>query len=133
MLQTSCSSRSPSLPKSALRTKRCPECDYRPSEGRLSDLTRHYKCHFGEQSREWVCCGVSVDRASEYPIKDLSQVYEHNGEARVGNCWLVFSRKDALTRHLRGTKSAKDKGEKKKEKEKERCICDILPPEEYRK
>lgn len=105
------------LPHSALRTLKCPRCGYRPSKNRPSDLRRHYASHFDEESLRYVCCGVRIDRASEYGVTDLSNVYEHDGEMRVGQCWRVFTRRDALLRHVKNPKT--------------KCVCDVVPSREY--
>lgn len=106
-----------SLPQCATR---CPVCSYRPSKSRSSDLRRHYKSHFVEDSRKYVCCGVCIDRVEEYSAVATvgGDVYLHEGELRVGQCWRMFGRKDALQRHLVLSPE---------------CICDVLPAKDYAK
>lgn len=105
------------LPQSA---SRCPVCSYRPSKSRPSDLRRHYEGHFAVESRKYVCCGVRVDCVEEYSAVTAvdGDMYEHNGEVRIGKCWLVFSRRDALKRHLYLNPE---------------CICDVHPAKHYAK
>ena len=107
----------PQLSQSALTTLTCPECSYRTRSNRPSDLKRHFDSHYLRKDLKHVCCGVRVDRVEEYGVGDLCHVYEHNGEVRVGRCWRVFARRDALLRHLRHSNT---------------CICDVLPSAEYR-
>lgn len=48
----------------------------------------------------WVCCGVRVQEAHRHGL-GTDEVYSHNGHSMVGGCRKAFTRKDALTRHLR--------------------------------
>ncbi|KIP05979.1 hypothetical protein PHLGIDRAFT_36182 [Phlebiopsis gigantea 11061_1 CR5-6] len=90
----------------------CPLCPYEPGHGRHSDLRRHMETHY-EKDAKYVCCGVRLDRAADYGISAADawgHVYDFHGEARVGWCWQVFSRRDALLRHLNNSNLG--------------CVCD---------
>ena len=53
-----------------------------------------------------VCCGVRLDHAAEYGVSDPEDyAYEFKGEIWTGGCWQVFSRRDALLRHLKHSKT----------------------------
>ena len=106
------SGRAPPLSPSVSSTLKCPLCSFRAKTGRASDLRRHYECHYEDDALKYVCCGVRIDRAAEYGVTDVDEVYEHHGELRVGNCWRVFSRRDALLRHLKSKKC--------------QCVCDAV-------
>lgn len=72
-----------------------------------------------EESRKYVCCGVRIDRVEEYSavVAVKGDIHEHKGEVRIGRCWQVFSRSDALKRHLDDSTT--------------KCVCDVRPAEYY--
>ena len=106
----------PELSQSDIQKLECPLCSYKPPKNREVDLRRHFECHY--QTAKHVCNGVRVDRAADYRITDLSNVQDYEGERRVGrHCMKVFSRKDALLRHLRNENCE--------------CVCDVLPSSFY--
>lgn len=80
----------------------CMHCDYVQKNHRRPDLKRHIAGHF--QSIENVCCGVRLEEAQQYGATDFSKTAEFQGELRTGGCWQVFSRRDALIRHLKNPK-----------------------------
>lgn len=82
----------------------CPECSYVQKNRRRPDLKRHIAGHYPKGKH--VCCGVPVAEAAQYGITGpaLEDAAEWNGEMRVGGCWMVFSRRDALIRHLNNPK-----------------------------
>lgn len=108
-----------SLPPSTTAASKCPLCSYRSRQCRLPDLRRHYESHFVEESLEYVCCGVRIDRVEEYSAVAAVEgdVYLHKGEVRIGQCWKVCSRSDALKRHLDDSAT--------------KCTCDVRPAEYY--
>ena len=78
----------------------------------MAELRRHYAGHCrhaaharGVVDAASVCCGVHVADAGAYGVDGVDYVREFGGALRVGGCWKVFSRKDALLRHLRNTKT----------------------------
>ena len=81
----------------------------------MAELRRHYAGHRrhaaharGAVDAAFVCCGVHVADAGAYGVDSIDgvdNVHEFGGALRVGGCWKVFSRKDALLRHLRNTKT----------------------------
>lgn len=93
----------------------CPHCKYVQQNHRMPDLRRHIAGH--SKTEEFVCSGVPLDRAEEYsvPAHAMSEAAEWKGELRVGGCWQVFSRRDALIRHAKNR--TKD------------CVCDALSVE----
>ncbi|EKM51905.1 uncharacterized protein PHACADRAFT_177314 [Phanerochaete carnosa HHB-10118-sp] len=80
----------------------CPLCDYVQKNRRRPDLKRHILGHYQEDKH--VCCGVPLHLASHYGVADTAEVVEWRREDRVGGCWQVFSRRDALIRHLKNPK-----------------------------
>jgi hypothetical protein len=77
----------------------CPYCDYVQASGRMAELKRHVARHF--PNLQHVCRGVRAGDAHGHEIAaDLGEAAEWDGELRVGGCWQVFSRRDALLRHL---------------------------------
>lgn len=89
----------------------CPHCSYIQSNRRGPDLRRHIAGHC--KSDNFVCCGVPIQDAARYNVTDVSDAAEWKGEIRVGGCWQVCSRRDALTRHVKNPKRA--------------CVCDLVP------
>ncbi len=93
----------------ATRTNRwrCPFCPYVQHNRRSPDLKRHIATHtrLPEEEAQWVCCGVPVfDAHAQGVPKDVvneSEAFEYQGLFMVGGCKKTFSRRDALSRHLR--------------------------------
>ncbi|KAI0358955.1 hypothetical protein OH77DRAFT_1362021, partial [Trametes cingulata] len=83
----------------------CPYCGYAPPGRRKPDLDRHVRTHTASPD-DWVCCGVPLRLAPEYGVRleGEAEVLEYAGERMVGWCFKGFSRKDALTRHLRNAR-----------------------------
>ncbi|KAL7279349.1 hypothetical protein ACG7TL_007190 [Trametes sanguinea] len=85
----------------------CPYCPWIQKSKRSPDLKRHIKTHLRPEhldEPEWICCGVPlVDaHAKNLPTAvTLEEPFAYAGEAMVGGCRKVFSRRDALMRHLR--------------------------------
>ncbi|KAH8104580.1 hypothetical protein BXZ70DRAFT_904752 [Cristinia sonorae] len=81
---------------------RCPHphCHYVQKNRRMPDFKRHLQTHtrFLEPEK-WICCGVPIPQADSTTIA-TSAVTPFAGEDMVGGCWKVFSRRDALKRHL---------------------------------
>ena len=105
------SARNPLLPSRAQRielpskgSKRwsCPHCTYVQKNHRRPDLKRHIAGHFPDN--RYVCCGVPVHLAAKFGVPASAECSEWQGEEMVGGCWLVFSRRDALIRHLKNPK-----------------------------
>ncbi|KAI0372628.1 hypothetical protein BV20DRAFT_990806 [Pilatotrama ljubarskyi] len=84
---------------------KCPYCSYVQRNKRSPDLKRHVQTHTRPTNEPlWVCCGVPLIDASEHGVPAnllLEPPFEYEGMFMVGGCRKVFSRKDALTRHLR--------------------------------
>ncbi|GJE88301.1 hypothetical protein PsYK624_043840 [Phanerochaete sordida] len=78
---------------------RCPHCDYVQQNHRHPDLKRHIAGHF--QKDKFVCCGVPTYLRNQYGVSKKEEAGEWQGEDRVGGCWRVMSRRDALIRHLK--------------------------------
>ncbi|KAI0775007.1 hypothetical protein BD413DRAFT_611381 [Trametes elegans] len=90
----------------------CPFCPYRKRPGRRKqELKRHIQSHYHSTRLEaalWVCCGVPEEDADAHGLpaavrerEDRRMVYA--GKAMVGGCKHVFSRRDALLKHLRAS------------------------------
>ncbi|EED80934.1 predicted protein [Postia placenta Mad-698-R] len=57
-------------------------------------MRRHKETH--KEQDKWRCCGIPIEMAFGLANADTSSV-----RRMVGGCWEVFSRKDALERHLK--------------------------------
>jgi len=77
-----------------------PHCNYVQRNRRMPDFKRHLQTHtrFLEPEK-WICCGIPVAEATLDVIAS-SEPTNFGGETMVGGCWKVFSRRDALKRHL---------------------------------
>ncbi|KAH9893422.1 hypothetical protein C8Q73DRAFT_761353 [Cubamyces lactineus] len=85
---------------------KCPYCAYTQTNRRSPDLKRHIQTHTrGEDEALWVCCGVPlIDAQEEHGVPEAvaaKEPFEYEGMFMVGGCRKVFSRRDALKRHLR--------------------------------
>jgi hypothetical protein len=79
----------------------CHICSSR-SFTRQSDLIRHVTTHDPQQTKSTVCCGISEEEALERDIDPkLVRTRRLEGELRIGACGEIFSRNDALLRHVR--------------------------------
>ncbi|CCM01663.1 uncharacterized protein FIBRA_03726 [Fibroporia radiculosa] len=90
----------------ALDTLVCPvpDCGYTPSGRHNGDLERHLRTHRARPDEgEWACCGVLVPE-NYMNSMDPNAMYLHKGRLMMGGCQRVFSRKDALGRHLKERK-----------------------------
>ncbi|KAI0648910.1 hypothetical protein C8Q79DRAFT_1085317 [Trametes meyenii] len=93
---------------------KCPYCPWVQHSKRSPDLKRHIETHIrpppGETEKaNWVCCGVPVGVAEGMGVpKEMREMppLEYQGMRFVGGCEKVFSRKDALARHLRQREGA---------------------------
>ncbi|KAI0671934.1 hypothetical protein C8Q78DRAFT_1031487 [Trametes maxima] len=103
------SSASPAPAVDPLNRWKCPYCTWVQDTKRGPDLRRHIETHtrppHGETDKaNWVCCGVPVGVAEEVGVpKEMREMtpFKYQGMFFVGGCEKVFSRKDALARHLR--------------------------------
>ncbi|THH30722.1 hypothetical protein EUX98_g3457 [Antrodiella citrinella] len=77
-----------------------PHCHYVQRNRRMPDFKRHLQTHtrFLEPEK-WICCGIPITDASLDVIAS-SEPTNFDGQTMVGGCWKVFSRRDALKRHL---------------------------------
>lgn len=77
----------------------CDLCGYVQRNKRKPDFKRHLQTHNrGSQKDEpWVCCGV-LENSLDAPRMGTPTMYK--GYRLVGGCFKVFSRRDALKRHL---------------------------------
>ncbi|KAI0675782.1 hypothetical protein C8Q78DRAFT_963049, partial [Trametes maxima] len=84
---------------------KCPYCPYVQHNHRSPDLKRHIATHTRPtEDALWVCCGVPLIDAREagVPVEmTKEELFEYEGMFMVGGCRKVFSRRDALSRHLR--------------------------------
>ncbi|KAI0372867.1 hypothetical protein BV20DRAFT_1050297 [Pilatotrama ljubarskyi] len=86
---------------------KCPYCSYVQRKKRSPDLKRHIATHTRPTNTDealWVCCGVPLIDAQECRVPTavlLEEPFLYEGLYMVGGCRKVFSRKDALRRHLR--------------------------------
>ncbi|KAH9926654.1 uncharacterized protein BXZ73DRAFT_49341, partial [Epithele typhae] len=85
---------------------KCPHCPFIQHSRRTPDLKRHIATH-GQPQISWTCRGVPLRYADDpvhtrtpVPMEEVWAAVE-SGRAMVGGCGKTFSRKDALTRHLR--------------------------------
>ncbi|KAI0754072.1 hypothetical protein C8Q80DRAFT_1116906 [Daedaleopsis nitida] len=91
---------------------KCPYCTYVQKGRRKQDLRRHVATHTRPAHvAYWSCCGVPLSQAAQAGVPEdrianaeatATEFYE--GECLVGGCGQVFSRRDALQRHLREKK-----------------------------
>ncbi|EED85590.1 predicted protein [Postia placenta Mad-698-R] len=80
----------------------CPICSHVPAEGSPAALRRHLETHDCTLStKEWVCCGVPEEMSGMYKMEEPVRRVLHKGLWMVGGCDGLFSRKDALRRHLK--------------------------------
>ncbi|KAI0362355.1 hypothetical protein OH77DRAFT_1388223 [Trametes cingulata] len=86
---------------------KCPYCPYVQGKKRSPDLKRHIATHTRPTRTDkalWVCCGVPIIDAQECRLPTevlLEEPFLYEGLYMVGGCRKVFSRRDALSRHLR--------------------------------
>ena len=99
---------SPALPSTATSSSRwkCPHCPYVQRNRRSPDLKRHIETHTHHAHvAAWVCCGVPAENAVELGVPPEvvrdAPLFDFGGVTMVGGCRKVFSRQDALMRHLR--------------------------------
>ncbi|KAI9062491.1 hypothetical protein FKP32DRAFT_1758677 [Trametes sanguinea] len=86
----------------------CPYCSHVQSNRRSPDFKRHIETHTrpcAPDAALWVCCGVPlIDAREEYGVPETvlaGEPFVYEGMFMVGGCRRVFSRRDALSRHLR--------------------------------
>ncbi|KAI0632298.1 hypothetical protein C8Q77DRAFT_914972 [Trametes polyzona] len=89
-----------------LKAWKCPFCPYVQKTQRKQDLERHCLTHCPEAAQRkgvpLTCSGVPISEAAKYGINlALAKRSMVDGELRVGGCGNVFSRADALGRHLK--------------------------------
>ncbi|KAH9920519.1 uncharacterized protein BXZ73DRAFT_52134, partial [Epithele typhae] len=82
---------------------KCPHCEFVQTSRRSPDLKRHIATH-SQPKKPWTCRGVPARFADDLryvrepvPVAELRRATDR----MVGGCGRVFSRKDALTRHLK--------------------------------
>ena len=81
----------------------CPHCAHRQANKHLPDLRRHILTHY-PNARVYVCRGKRVPEAyvAHHGVAGLKDYFvDEEGAVFAGGCGKAFSRKDALTRHLR--------------------------------
>ncbi|KAH9926612.1 uncharacterized protein BXZ73DRAFT_49300, partial [Epithele typhae] len=85
---------------------KCPHCPFIQHSRRTPDLKRHIATH-GQPDVVWTCRGVPLRYAEDpkytgmaVPMEEVQAAVEC-GRTMVGGCMKEFSRKDALTRHLK--------------------------------
>ncbi|EKM52728.1 uncharacterized protein PHACADRAFT_261333 [Phanerochaete carnosa HHB-10118-sp] len=83
----------------------CPLCEHHQANRHLPDLRRHILAHYPD-ARVHVCRGVRLAAAPPGAVERFGVVEEDGGEERVGGCYQVFSRRDALLRHLQNPNKA---------------------------
>ncbi|KAI0754204.1 hypothetical protein C8Q80DRAFT_1071602, partial [Daedaleopsis nitida] len=83
----------------------CPFCPHVQHNRRSPDFRRHLETHTSpEESSRWVCCGVPYSHARALGVPEevvREEAFEFMGMYMVGGCRKTFSRRDALSRHLR--------------------------------
>lgn len=83
----------------------CPFCPHIQHNRRSPDFKRHLETHTPrEESPRWVCCGVPYSQARALGVPEeviREEAFEFMGTCMVGGCKKTFSRRDALSRHLR--------------------------------
>ncbi|KAI0744828.1 hypothetical protein C8Q76DRAFT_599477, partial [Earliella scabrosa] len=85
---------------------KCPHCSYIQHNRRAPDFKRHVATHTRSADEVlWACCGVPLDEALARGVPEdvvrEEEPFEFGGTRMVGGCRRTFSRRDALTRHLR--------------------------------
>ncbi|CCM06857.1 uncharacterized protein FIBRA_09163 [Fibroporia radiculosa] len=77
-------------------------CSFVASRGARTDLARHMETHRTTTNQDkWKCWGVLADSQAVAE----GRAYEHKGRLLTGGCARGFSRKDALSRHIRSEKN----------------------------
>ncbi|KAI0032565.1 hypothetical protein K488DRAFT_22223, partial [Vararia minispora EC-137] len=72
----------------------CPLCEHIGTTGRMPDLKRHIKAHNHDVARlDNMCLGIPELDSGGMPTG-----------RRLYACYKSFSRRDALTRHMKSTK-----------------------------
>lgn len=95
----------------------CETCGYVCKPARKVDFKRHVNTHYPKMvNGPVICCGVPVEHRndSQWKIPANAPIMTFYGRQMVGGCGRIFSRTDALKRHLelRGHRCAGDlKGE----------------------
>ncbi|KAI9066073.1 hypothetical protein FKP32DRAFT_1566610, partial [Trametes sanguinea] len=88
----------------------CPYCPWVQKTRRSPDLKRHIATHTRSNNADeadWVCCGLPFADAVAQGVSLQAVAGDgrtYAGQAMVGGCGKVFSRRDALKRHLRTRK-----------------------------
>ena len=90
---------------------KCPHCPYVQRNRRSPDLKRHVETHTRDPHvAAWVCCGVPAENAIDLGVPSEvvrdAPLFDFGGVTMIGGCRKVFSRRDALMRHLRKRKGA---------------------------
>ncbi|OJT01794.1 hypothetical protein TRAPUB_7850 [Trametes pubescens] len=86
---------------------KCPHCAYVQRNHRHQELRRHIRTHAEPTAAGepfWICCGVPLAEAAArgVPLEVIAEApFVYNGVQFVGGCRRMFSRRDALARHLR--------------------------------
>ncbi|KAL1949833.1 hypothetical protein VTO73DRAFT_8714 [Trametes versicolor] len=86
---------------------KCPHCTYVQRNHRHQELRRHIRTHAEPTAAGepfWICCGVPLAEAAArgVPLEIIAEIpFVYNGRQFVGGCRRMFSRRDALARHLR--------------------------------
>ncbi|KAH9902583.1 hypothetical protein C8Q73DRAFT_670873 [Cubamyces lactineus] len=84
---------------------KCPYCPYVQKNKRPQELKRHKQTH--DEVVHWVCCGIPLDEAlqrGDLPAEVLRTPCKYEGLLMVGGCQMLYSRKDALRRHLKASR-----------------------------
>ncbi|KAI0763950.1 hypothetical protein BD413DRAFT_483263, partial [Trametes elegans] len=87
----------------------CPYCTFTQSNAGVQDCQRHLDTHAIPGAQVWICCGIPASEAPDPPGTRENffarPVLEFlPGFWLVGGCNKLFSRRDALERHLRTRK-----------------------------
>lgn len=81
-----------------LRNFTCEVCGYVQRNQRKPDFKRHLQTHTRSLEKDkWVCCGVPEEYTG---TSNIIKPIMYEGRMMVGGCFKVFSRRDALKRHL---------------------------------
>ncbi|KAF9485851.1 hypothetical protein BDN70DRAFT_870754 [Pholiota conissans] len=87
------------LEKSSVPSWECPACDWTQTNERLPDFKRHLRTHLRDVS--YRCCGVPYRDAEAHGVPADAVPYAYEGDLKVGGCMILFSRLDALVRHVK--------------------------------